>query len=248
MALNLKGMVALVTGASSGIGTAVARQLGQAGVDVVCVGRRQDRLDALAEEIGQLGAKALPIAADLTQGDAIEAMVDRAVTWKGRLDILVNNAGISLGGPLDRTPGDALREMVGINLIATAEITRLALPSLRARGGDIVNIGSVATRTLSPGSSIYTATKAAVDAFSECLRKEVVTDRIRVLALHPGFVRTEFISRIPDELKRSQLQAVIDSFEPLTAADVADCILFALAMPRHAAINELVLRPSEQSA
>ena len=170
---SLAGKVALITGASSGIGAATAKALASVGAQVVLAARRQERLSGLVDEIVANGGKALAVAADIRQASEIEHLLQEATDWGGRLDILVNNAATSpLARVADSTVED-LRSMLDTNVAALIFMTRSALPALRRGGGDIVNIGSVAVKVQNPGSATYAATKAAIMGFflNHCARR-----------------------------------------------------------------------------
>lgn len=169
----LAGKVAIVTGASSGIGEATASGLAAAGAKVAIAARRSDRLKGLADRIAGAGGVALQVETDMTRTEDIARLVDATIAQWGRLDILVNNAGVMLLSPLAEARAEDLRHMVELNLTSLMELTRVALPHLKASKGHIVNISSVAGRVANPGASGYSATKFAVVAFSEAMRREV---------------------------------------------------------------------------
>ena len=249
---NLAGTVALVTGASSGIGEATARDLASRGAAVALVARRADRLDALAEEIRSAGGTALAIEADVTQRDQAEAAVQRAVDELGRLDILINNAGVMLLGPIADAPVEEWDTMVQVNVLGLLYCAKAALPHLLSaaedgsRGtADLINVSSVAGRTVRLGSGVYNATKHAVGAFSESLRQEVTKRHVRVALVEPGAVSTELIGHNRDEVRETIEQRFAD-MERLEAPDIADAIAYVVTRPRHVAINELLVRPTEQ--
>ncbi len=243
----LAGKVALITGASSGIGAATAKALGAAGARVVLAGRRDDRLRGIVDKITALGGQALAAAADIRKGSEIEGLLRKVTEWGGRLDILVNNAGTSpLARIEDSTVAD-LQGMLDTNLAAVIYTTRLALPALRRAGGDIVNIGSVAVKVQNPGSATYAATKAGVTAFSESLRKEVIKDKIRVSVIHPGLVLTGIANTIADKAMRERtIKRVTSELTPLSPEDIAEVVVWILTRPPHVAINDILVRPAEQ--
>src|SRR5438128_8615083 len=166
----LAGKVALVTGASSGIGEATAAALAAAGAKVAAAARRMDRLATLANRIEKAGGKALGIEADIAKGSDVTAMVDKVASEWGRLDILVNNAGVMLLAPTAEADLDDWRRMIELNLFGVMGTTKAALPHLKASKGHVVNVSSVAGRVANPGASGYAATKFGVVAFSESLR------------------------------------------------------------------------------
>jgi NADP-dependent 3-hydroxy acid dehydrogenase YdfG len=198
MSKILAGRVALVTGASSGIGVATARALAAAGANVAIAARRQDRLDALARDLQKSSVKALVLVADLLREDENRRIVAATEAHFGRLDILVNNAGVMLLSPVDGANSDDWRRMLELNVLAPMVSSQAALPGMRARGdGHIVNIASTAGRIANPNISGYSASKFGIVAFSESLRREVYKDRIRVTVIEPGIVETELREHIP---------------------------------------------------
>ena len=243
---TLAGKVALITGASSGIGEATALVLAGAGARVAIAARRADRLDALAGRIAKAGGEALKIKADVTDNDEVTGMVDKVVAEWGRLDILVNNAGQMLLSPLAEARGDDLRHMVELNLTALMEITRIALPHLKQSRGHIVNVASVAGRVASPGSSGYAATKFGVVGFSEAVRREVYSDKVRVTVIEPGLVMTELGDHITNEDMKAGLEKRKETMEGLEAEDIAAAVLYAVSQPARVNVNEILVRPTDQ--
>jgi len=243
---TLAGKVALITGASSGIGEATALVLAGAGARVAIAARRADRLDALAGRIAKAGGEALKIKADVTDNDEVTGMVDKVVAEWGRLDILVNNAGQMLLSPLAEARGDDLRHMVELNLIALMEITRIALPHLKQSRGHIVNVASVAGRIASPGSSGYAATKFGVVGFSEAVRREVYSDKVRVTVIEPGLVMTELGDHITNEGMKAGLEKRKETMEGLEAEDIAAAVLYAVSQAARVNVNEILIRPTDQ--
>ena len=252
MAGELDRTVALVTGASSGIGEATARALGARGAAVAVVARRKDRLERLVAEIKEQNRVALMIQADVTQQEQAEAATRRTVEEFGRLDILVNNAGVMLLGPVMDAPTEEWDRMVALNVRGLLYMTHAALPHLlTAEGGpprgvaDLVNVGSVAGRQARAGSAVYNLTKFGVGAFSEALRQEVTRRHVRVSVIEPGRVDTELTNYLRAEV-RPQVMQRFEGVEPLQADDIADAIAYMVTRPRHASINELLIRPTEQ--
>jgi len=249
MTERLDGTVALVTGASSGIGEATAVALAEAGASVALAARRRDRLEALAARIG---GDVLVVEADVTDEDQARSMVARAVEHFGRLDTLVNNAGVMLLGPIVDAPVEEWRRMVELNLLGLLYATHAALPHLLAAAGseprrvaDVVNVSSVAGRFARAGSGVYNATKFGVGAFSESLRQEVTRRHVRVSLVEPGAVATELISHNRPEVVEGML-ATWGEVEVLQPEDIADAITFAVTRPRRAVVNEVLVRPTEQ--
>jgi NADP-dependent 3-hydroxy acid dehydrogenase YdfG len=242
----LDGKVALVTGASSGIGEATALALAIAGAKIAIAARRADRLSALAKSIGDAGGQALEIVADVTKTGDITRMIDTVVEEFGRLDILVNNAGVMLLSPAAEASSDDWRRMVELNLIALMELTKAALPHLKASKGHIVNVASVAGRVANPGASGYAATKFGVVGFSESLRREVYADKVRVTVIEPGMVATELGDHITNPRAKASLEQRRATMEPLLAEDVAAAVVYAVTQPARVNVNEILLRPTDQ--
>ena len=252
MTTPLEGTVALVTGASSGIGEATAEILAQHGAAVALVARRIDRLDDLAAKLKSDGASVLPIQADVANRDEAYDAVDRVAAEFGRLDIVINNAGVMLLGPIENAPVEEWERMVNVNLLGLLYCSKAALPHLlKAADGeprgvaDLVNVSSVAGRVPRLGSGVYNATKHAVGAFSESLRQEVTGRHVRVSLVEPGAVTTELVSHNRPEI-RDQMSQRFAGTQRMDAADIADVIGYIVSRPRHVAINEVLVRPTEQ--
>jgi NADP-dependent 3-hydroxy acid dehydrogenase YdfG len=252
MTTRLDGTVALVTGASSGIGEAAALALAAEGAAVAIVARRADRLDALAERVAALGARALPIEADVTDEATATDAVERAVSELGRLDVVVNNAGVMLLGPVVGAPLEEWERMVQVNVLGLLYCSRAALPHLlsAAKDGprgvsDLVNISSVAGRRATAGAGVYNATKHAVGAFSEALRQELAGQQVRVSLIEPGAVSTELSSHNRPEI-REQIEKRFGDIERLQSEDIADAIAYVVTRASHVAVNEVLIRPTGQ--
>jgi NADP-dependent 3-hydroxy acid dehydrogenase YdfG len=252
MTERLDGTVALITGASSGIGEAAALALAGLGAGVAIAARRVDRLEDLAQRIKDGGGTALVIEADVTDEAQAQAMVDRTVSELGRLDTIVNNAGVMLLGPAVDAPLSEWQRMVDLNLKGLLYCAYAAMPHLlRAaedsprRVADMVNISSVAGRQTRNGSAVYNATKHGVGAFSDALRQEVTKRHLRISLVEPGAVATELADH-----NRAEVQEILHqrfaSMERLQAPDIADAIAYIVTRPRHVAINEILVRPTEQ--
>jgi NADP-dependent 3-hydroxy acid dehydrogenase YdfG len=249
---DLENTVALVTGASSGIGQAAARALAARGSKVALVARRADRLEELAGEIADSGGTALPIEADVSEREQATAAVGNAVEELGRLDVLVNNAGVMLLGPVVDAPVEEWEQMIEVNLLGLLYTAHAALPHLLKaaedgprRVADMVNISSVAGRMARKGSGVYNATKHGVGAFSESLRQEVTGRHLRISLVEPGAVATELQSHNRPEV-RDQIEKRFVEMDILQAEDVADAIAYVVTRPRHVAINEVLVRPTQQ--
>ncbi len=253
MAETLTGTVALVTGASSGIGAATGLELARRGASVALVARRGDRLADLAATIESEGGRALAVSADITdQRQAIDA-VERTVAELGRLDTVVNNAGVMLLGPVLGAPTEEWDRMISINLQGLLYVSHAALPHLVTAAGsgprqvaDLVNISSVAGRRAATGSGVYNLTKFGVGAFTESLRQEVTERHVRVSVVEPGAVITELVDHLRPEI-REGARRTLGSVENLLAEDIADGIAYIVTRPRRVAINELLIRPTEQT-
>jgi NADP-dependent 3-hydroxy acid dehydrogenase YdfG len=254
MASNLTGTVALVTGASSGIGAATARRLAEDGATVVLVARRKDRLDGLAAEIQHAGGAALAVAADITDRLQAEAAVQQAVERFGRLDTLVNNAGLMLLGPVVDADAEDWDRMIAVNVQGLLHTTRAALPHLlrAAEQGprqvaDIVNISSIAGRVAWNGYGVYNLTKFGVNGFTESLRQEVTKRHVRVGVLEPGGVATELGSHNRAEVRDTMIDPFYESTEVLSPEDIADGVAYMVTRPRHASVGELWIMPTDQA-
>jgi NADP-dependent 3-hydroxy acid dehydrogenase YdfG len=248
MAETLEGTVALVTGASSGIGESTARALAQHGAKVAIAARRKDRLDALAQEIGG----ALVIEADITQRDHAIGAVETTVKELGRLDTVINNAGVMLLGDAEQAPLEEWERMVAINVQGLLYVAHAAMqPLLKAASNgprnvaDMVNVSSIAGRVARRGSGVYNLTKHGVGAFSESLRQEFGDRHVRVSLVEPGAVRTELSSHMRPEIQEQSRQR-FGSIERLQSEDIADAIAYIVTRPRHVAVNEIMIRPTEQ--
>jgi NADP-dependent 3-hydroxy acid dehydrogenase YdfG len=251
MTRRLEGTVALVTGASSGIGEATAMALAGEGASVAVAARRRDRLEALVERIGD-DADVLVIETDVTDEASARAMVEDTVREFGRLDTLVNNAGVMLLGPILDAPVEEWRRMIELNVLGLLYCTHAALPHLlRAadtdprRVADVVNVSSVAGRVARQGSGVYNASKFGVVAFSESLRQEVTRRHVRVSIVEPGAVMTELASHNRPEIIEG-MRATFGDTELMRSEDIAESILFTVTRPRHVAVNEILIRPTEQ--
>lgn len=249
MAGRLNGTVALVTGASSGIGEATARALAQQGAAVAIVARRAERLEALAKEIEAEGGRALVIVADVTDQSQAVAAVAQTVAAFGRLDTVVNNAGVMLLGPVEGAPTEEWERMVQLNVMGLLYVSHAALPHLLKaaeegprRVADLVNVSSTAGRRTRPGMGVYNLTKFGIGAFSESLRQEVTGRHVRVSLVEPGMVDTELRNHVRPEVRAT----LANDIEMLQSEDIADAIEYIVTRPRHVAVNEILVRPTEQ--
>lgn len=252
MTSRLAGTVAVVTGASSGIGHSTALHLAEQGASVAVVARRRDRLEALVARIEQAGGAALAIQADIADRTQAEAAVATAADHFGRLDILVNNAALMLLGSVVGADAHEWDRMIDINQKGLLSMTNAALPHLQkaAVGGprqvaDIVNISSVAGRVAMPSMAVYSMTKFGVNAFSESLRQELAKGHVRVGLVEPGKVATELVSHNRPEVIED-IEATFGGFRELDAQDIADGVTYMVTRPRHVAVGELWIMPTEQ--
>jgi NADP-dependent 3-hydroxy acid dehydrogenase YdfG len=245
MSTSTQGRVAVVTGASSGIGEATARALAADVYRVALLARRADRITTLADELDN---GSIAVAADVSDRDSVVAAAARVEQELGGADVLVNNAGVMLLGPFSTDQRDDYRRMIEVNLLGAITTTEVFLDQLKTdaaeRGGDIVNISSVAGRTARAGNGVYAATKWGLNGWSESLRQELLPD-IRVTLIEPGVVATELPDHITHEETRHGVRQLYGKAE-VTADDVAEIITFTLGRPRHLAINEILLRPAGQ--
>lgn len=234
--------IAVVTGASSGIGAATARALATAGFTVFCAARRTERIEGLAGEIGGVA-----VTCDVTSDDSVRALAEAVGP---RLDVLVNNAGGAYGAdPVEAGDLDQWRQMYEVNVLGVVRVTQALLPALRASGqGLVLTIGSTAGRTAYPGGGGYTAAKHGAHAVSQTLRLELNGEPVRVTEIRPGMVHTpEFaLVRLGDQQRADAVYADVDG--PLVAQDVAEAVRWVASLPRHVNIDELVMRPVAQAA
>ena len=235
--------IAVVTGASSGIGEATARGLREAGFFVVLGARREDRLMAVARELGGRG-----LALDVRDLASIDAFTAAIAAEYGQVEILINNAGLAAGlQPLAQGNDDDWVQMMETNVLGLLRVTRAMLPLLRrAPRAHIVNLGSVAGFEVYPGGVGYTASKHAVRAITKTLRLELMGEPIRVTEIEPGMVETEF-SLVRFKGDREKASNVYQGMQPLTGADIADCIVWVVTRPPHVNVDEMVVRPIAQA-
>jgi NADP-dependent 3-hydroxy acid dehydrogenase YdfG len=252
MTESLTGSVALVTGASGGIGEAIAVRLASLGARVALAARSKDQLERVAEAINANGGTAVVIQADLSNAEQARRAVERAVLEADGLDIVVNNAGMLLLGPIVDAPLDEWDQMVRLNLMGVMHVAHAALPHLiraaqdgRRGVADLVNISSIAGRIATRNTGVYNATKFALSGFSESLRQEVGERYVRVSVIEPGYVATRFAMGSRREVLQ-QLAGSFDPGQPLQPDSVADAVSYVVTRPRGLAINEMVIRGTEQ--
>lgn len=243
---NIKGKVVVITGASSGLGEATARMLSSLGATVVLAARRKDRIDALAAELNQNGAKALAIVTDVTNAAQVKNLVDSAVKEYGRIDAILNNAGLMPQSPLERLKIDDWDKMIDVNIKGVLYGIAAALPHMKEqKAGHIINVSSVAGHKVSPGSAVYSATKHAVRVISEGLRQEVKPYNIRTTVISPGAVATE----LPASSTEADIaQSMKDYYEKnaIPADSFARAVVYAMSQPEDVDINEILFRPTVQ--
>lgn len=235
------GRVAVITGASSGIGEATARALAASGYRLALLARRADRIQALADELGN---GVIAIQADVTDRDSLVAAAGRVQAELGGADVLVNNAGIMLLAPFTSEGHADHRRMVEANLLGAMTATEVFLDQLRDGGGDLVNLSSVAGRTARPGNAVYAATKWGINGWSESLRQELQPD-VRVMVIEPGAVATELTDHITHPDARQAAEQMYKQLA-ITADDIAEVIAFAVTRPRRMTLNEILVRPTAQ--
>ncbi|GAA4582936.1 SDR family NAD(P)-dependent oxidoreductase [Planotetraspora phitsanulokensis] len=244
MSTTLDGKVVLVTGASSGIGEATALALSAKGARVAVGARRADRLESLSRKAA---GEVLALELDVTDQESVRAAVAETVERFGGLDILVNNAGVMLSGPIVGADTTEWTRMVETNLLGSMYMVHAALPYLLERKGTVLQVSSTSGRTASANSGVYAATKFGVTAFSESLRQEVTARGVRVVVIEPGFVATELASHITDPTIQAAAQKMAASMRTLQPEDIADAVLYAVTQPEHVAVNEILIRPTDQT-
>jgi NADP-dependent 3-hydroxy acid dehydrogenase YdfG len=235
------GLVAVITGASSGIGEATARALAASGYRLALLARRVDRIRALADEVGN---GSIAVQADVTDRDSIARAAGRVQAELGGTDVLVNNAGIMLLAPFTDEGHDDHRRMIEVNLLGAITVTEVFLDQLRDGGGDLVNLSSVAGRTARPGNAVYAATKWGINGWSESLRQELQPG-VRVMVIEPGAVATELTDHITNPEAKQGAEQMYRQLA-ITADDIAEVIAFAVTRPRRMTLNEILVRPTAQ--
>jgi NADP-dependent 3-hydroxy acid dehydrogenase YdfG len=241
MTSNLENKVAIITGAGTGIGAAIARDLAAAGTTVVLVGRRPGPLHGQVAAIEAAGGRARAESADVRQFDAVEAVVERTVERFGRLDVFVANAAVADFGPIDTADPAVWRDVIETNVLGVLFGVRAALPQMKRQGdGHLVIVSSGSGRVTYVGEPAYVASKHATVAFADCLRQEVAPLGIRVAVIEPGLVETPLIHVYPEA------EDLVPGVTPLSPEDVARSVRFVLEQPRHCNVFEILLRPTSQ--
>jgi NADP-dependent 3-hydroxy acid dehydrogenase YdfG len=248
----LDGRVAVVTGAASGIGAAVAERLASEGARVALLARREGRLRALAERINSSGGTAHAIRADVTDSGALSAAADEIADVLGTVDVLVNNAGVMLPGEITSQPLSEWQRMIDTNLVGALNAIRALLPPLidaaAARGvADLINVSSIGGKTVFPRYAVYGATKAALTQLSAMLRTELSPLGVRVSDLQPGLTESELAGNVTDADSRAGLDEMFEHIAPLTSADIADLIVYLVTRPPHVNISTLDIVPTRQA-
>lgn len=245
MSQSLSGKVALVTGASSGIGAATALELARAGATVALAARRADRLAGLVAEIEALGGKALALAGDMAiEAEAIKAVED-TVAQLGRIDILINSAGIMQAGGIEGADLAEFRRVYEINVFGTLYTCAAAVPHMvRQGGGDIVNVTSLAGRKGGPQTNAYSGSKHAANSMTDAMRQELGGKNIRVSILMPGATSTEVAGGISNPQWREAIAAHVSKDGAVQPSEIGQTIVFMLSLPRHVNISEISVRPT----
>ena len=246
MSNNIEQNVIVITGASSGMGEAAARQLAAEGARVVLGARRTDRIEALAAEINSEGGEALAVSTDVTDRAQVKHLVDTAVGTHGRIDVLINNAGIMPLSPFDRLKVDEWDQMIDVNLKGVLYGIAAALPHMKEqKSGHVINLSSVAGHKVFGGSAVYSATKSGVRALSEGLRQEVKPYNIRTTIISPGAVKTELLDHISEpDVQQANREFVGEVGVP--ADSFARVVAFVISQPEGLDTNEVLFRPTSQ--
>lgn len=246
MSQGIKGKVVVITGASSGLGEATARHLVERGATVVLGARRRDRIDALAEELASSGYKAQAVQTDVTDKEQVRNLVDAAVREFGCVDVMLNNAGLMPLAPLERLKVDEWDRMIDVNIKGVLYGIAAALPHMKAqKSGHIINVSSVYGHVVDPGAAVYCATKFAVRALSEGLRKEVKPHNIRTTIISPGAVSTELLEHISEKDIQAGMMEFVSKIA-VSADTFARTVAFAVSEPDDVDINEILFRPTAQ--
>ena len=247
--MTLNGKIALVTGASSGIGAATARKLAENGVRVGLAARRLDRLEAIQQQIRAAGGDAVAIEMDVTEAASVNAGTEKLAAAYGAIDIVFNNAGLMPASDVETLKVAEWHRMVDVNVKGVLNTTAAVLPyMIRQRSGHIINTSSIAGRKVFPGLAVYCATKHAITALSEGLRLELSRKHnVRVTCIQPGAVESELFEHVSDANYRNQMEKLKEEMTFLKAEDIADTIVFALQSPPHVDLAELFIMPTQQA-
>ncbi|MEU7867407.1 SDR family oxidoreductase [Dactylosporangium sp. NPDC049140] len=250
---SLQGRVALITGASSGIGAATATLLAERGARVALLARRKDRLDELAGRIVDAGGTALGVAVDVTDADALKAAAEQAAAEHGPADLVVNNAGVMLPAPIEELRTDQWQHQIDLNVSAAMHTIGAVVPQLVAaaaagRPADLVNTSSIAAQNIFPNFAVYAATKAFITHLSRHLRVELGAKDVRVSAIEPGIVGTELQRHVTDEGAQDWLAESKQTVEWLEPEDIAEVIAFTAALPRRVNLQQVTIMPTRQAS
>ncbi|MCV7282076.1 SDR family oxidoreductase [Mycolicibacterium flavescens] len=249
----LAGRVAVVTGASSGIGAATARRLAAAGAKVAVLARRADRLDALVDEIRRAGGTAIALGVDVTDAAAVHAAADRVAEELGQVDVLFNNAGVMLPAPVDGVPAHQWQQQIDLNVTGLMNGIGAFVPQLIKSAADkgvadLVNTSSIAAQNIFPNFAVYSGTKAFVTHMSRTLRAELGAKDIRVSTIEPGMVATELQDHVTDAGVHEWLNGARSQFDWLAPADVAEAVTFLVSQPARVNVQQLTLMPTRQAS
>ena len=246
MSGGIENKVVVITGASSGLGEATARHLAAQGATVVLGARRADRIEALAEELTAAGHRAKAVPTDVTDRDQVKHLVDTAVEEFGRVDVMLNNAGLMPLAPLERLKLDEWDQMIDVNIKGVLYGIAAALPHMKEqRSGHIINVSSVYGHVVDPGATVYCATKFAVRALSEGLRREVKPYNIRTTVISPGAVSTELLEHIGEKDIQAETKEFVSKIA-VGADTFARMVAFAVNEPDDVDVNEILFRPTAQ--
>jgi NADP-dependent 3-hydroxy acid dehydrogenase YdfG len=241
---DLRGQVVLITGASSGLGEAIAMRLAERGAHLALAARRSEELETLAGRLRTLDADVLPLSGDIRDVVFVERMVRETVERWGRLDVLIANAGLGYRAPIAEGDPARWKQVLDVNVFGLLLTLRFGVPPMLERGGHVIVLSSVAARVIQAGNGVYSASKCAVNAIAEALRQEVTRQSVRVTMIEPGVVRTAFqeTAGYGEELRRR----LLEEQRPLTADDIAAAVVYVLEAPAHVSVNELLIRPTDQ--
>ncbi len=241
--------IALITGATSGIGEATALLLAENGINLIIAGRREDRLNILKNKLEALNVRVLSLSLDVRDNSMVKSVLNNLPEEWQSIDYLINNAGLAAGlSTIQEGNTDDWERMIDTNVKGLLYVTRAISPKMMERkSGHIINIGSIAGKEVYPNGNVYCATKHAVDALTKGMRIDLLPHNIKVTQICPGAVETEFsIVRFHGDKERAD--KVYEGFENLVARDIADCIWFALSRPQHVNINDMVVMPTAQAS
>jgi NADP-dependent 3-hydroxy acid dehydrogenase YdfG len=249
----LTGRVAVVTGASSGIGEATAKRLAASGAKVAVLARRADRLEMLADEIEKAGGTALAVAVDVTDASALREAAERVAAELGTVDLLFNNAGVMLPAPVDEVPDEQWRRQIDLNVTGLMNAISAFVPQLIKAAADkgvadLVNTSSIAAQNIFPNFAVYSGTKAYVTHMSRTLRAELGAKDVRVSAIEPGIVETELQSHVTDTSVQDWLEGTREAITWLAPEDVAAAINFLVSQPPRVNLQQVTIMPTRQAS